>query len=77
MTIYEIKRRTAQTSPYFFSRDTLKFFGQTLKKFNVSKYQGGKYLIFCPMIDRSGKRVGETVRIFDPETNTLTLPENK
>jgi len=77
MTIYEIKQRTQATSPYFFSRDTLKFFGQTLRMFRVYKQPEGNYLITCPMYDRSGKKVGQTERIFNPETNTLTLPENK
>lgn len=77
MTIYEIKRRTQETSPYFFSRDTLKFFGQTMRMFRVYKQPEGKYLITCPMYERSGKKVGETVRIFDPQNNTLTRPENK
>ena len=33
LTIYDIKRRVAETSPYFFSKDTMKFNNQKLKDF--------------------------------------------
>ena len=71
MTIYEIKERTEKTSPYFFTRQTLKFFGQTMRSFKVYKQKDGKYLISAPMVDRTGKRVGTTERMFNPETNEL------
>lgn len=72
MTIYEIKRRTEQSSPYFFSRKTLQFFGQTMRSFSVRKQPEGKYLISAPMMDRfTGRRMGETKRLFNPETNQL------
>ena len=71
MTIYEIKERTLETSPYFFTRKTLKFFGQTLKSFSVTK-SGNKYLISAPMIDRfNGRIMGHTERLFNPDTNEL------
>ena len=31
VTIQEIKERTKDTAPYFFTPDTLRFFGQTLR----------------------------------------------
>jgi hypothetical protein len=69
MTIQEIKNRTRETSPYFFSEKTMRFFGQTLNSFKVEK-QGIKYLISAPMHD--GQRiVGTTKRLFNPETNEL------
>ena len=71
MTIYEIKRLTAITAPYFFTRNTLKFFGQTLKDFRVYKQTNGTYLITAPMFDRSGRNVGTTERIFNPLTNKM------
>jgi hypothetical protein len=71
MTIYEIKRLTAETSPYFFSTSTLKFFGQTMRSFSVRKQSDGRYLISAPMMDYTGKRVGETKRFFNPQTNEL------
>lgn len=71
MTIYEIKNRTIESSPYFFSADTLRFFGQTMKSFKVKKQADGRYKISAPMIDSRGERRGETVRYFNPETNAL------
>jgi hypothetical protein len=65
MTIYEIKRRTQNTSPHFFSHRTLKFFKQTLKSFKVTKLPDGKYLI------RANAFYGVTSRIFNPITNEL------
>ena len=70
MTIYEIKKRTAETSPYFFSRGTLKFFGQRMKDFRVTKHDGGKYLISAPSY-WDGKLMGYTRRVFNPTTNKL------
>ena len=69
MTIYEIKECTRETSPYFFSRDTLRFFGQTMRSFRVRKQPDGKYLITAPF--GPGKPKGETRRLFNPETNEL------
>ena len=69
MTIYEIKERTRETSPYFFTRSTMRFFGQTLKDFRVYKQPDGRYLITAPF--GPGKPKGKTERIFDPETNEL------
>lgn len=77
MTIYDIKRLTNQTSPYFFSRNTLKFFKQTLKDFRVYKQKDGKYLITAPMYrtNDNGKLVyvSDTKRLFNPITNELEL----
>lgn len=70
MTIYDIKRLTIGTSPYFFSRSTMKFFHQTLKDFSVCK-DGEKYYISAPMKDNTGKVVGRTERLFNPVTNEL------
>lgn len=72
MTIHEIKRRTAQTSPYYFSRKTMKFFGQTLKSFSVRKQPDGRYLISAPMLD-NGRKVGTSERYFNPINNELEL----
>ena len=71
MTIYEIKRRTEETAPFYFSRGTLKFFGQTLKSFSVQKQSTGLYRISAPIIDRDGRDMGLSVRYFNPDTNTL------
>jgi hypothetical protein len=72
MTIYEIKRRSEESAPYFFVPKTLKFFGQTMRSFSVRKQQDGRFKISAPMIDRSnGRNMGNTVRYFNPETNEL------
>lgn len=72
MTIYEIKRRSAETAPYFFATKTLKFFGQTMKSFSVRKQQDGRFKISAPMVDRfTGRKMGDTIRYFNPNTNNL------
>jgi hypothetical protein len=72
MTIYEIKARTKETSPYFFSRRTLKFFGQTMKSFKVRKLNDHEYFIFAPSYS-NGKIIGYTKRIFDTRNNKLKM----
>jgi len=70
MTIYEIKERTQATAPYFFSRNNMKFAGQTMKSFKVYKQADGKFLITA----ESGKNweyKHTTKRLFNPVTNEL------
>ena len=69
MTIYEIKRLTQDTAPYFFSRDTMRFFGQTLKSFRVKKQADGRYRVSANADDF----IHETVRFYNPENNELEL----
>jgi len=71
LTIYDIKYLSEKTEPYFFTRDTLKFFHQTMRDFHVKKQTDGKYYIYAVMRDHSGKKVGLTDRYFNPETNKL------
>jgi hypothetical protein len=74
LTIYDIKRLTENTSPYYFTRKTLKFFGQTLRSFSVKKQSDGRIKISAPMRDRfTGKIVGESVRYFNPANNHLEI----
>tara|TARA_R100001132_G_C3193083_1_gene44028 strand:+ start:38 stop:259 length:222 start_codon:yes stop_codon:yes gene_type:complete len=70
MTIYEIKERTAENQPYYFSKDTMKFFGQTLKDFKVYKQSETEYLITAPSY-WSGKFMGNSQMIFHSDTNQL------
>lgn len=73
MNIYQIKNRTLETSPFYFQRKTLKFFGQTLKDFKVKK-DGTRYKISAPIRDRNtGKTMGISVRFFNPANNKLEL----
>ena len=68
MKIQEIKAATSKSSPYFFSKDTLRFFGQTLESFKVYEQKDGRFLIEAPMLDRStGKNIGTTKRFFNPK----------
>ena len=71
MTIYEIKERTKETSPCFFSRDTMRFFHQTLRSFSVTKQADGRYRIAADMRDSNGRHVGVTERFFNPVNNEL------
>lgn len=73
MSIYEIKNRTLETSPFYFTRKTLKFFGQKMKDFSVRK-DGERYKVSAPMRDRNtGKVMGTSVRFFNPVNNKLEL----
>jgi hypothetical protein len=72
MTIYEIKARTQETAPHYFTPSTMRFFGQTLRSFKVYKQPDGRYKITAPMKDRStGRIMGESIRYFNPINNTL------
>ena len=80
MTIYEIKRLTATTSPHFFTRSTLKFFGQTMKSFSVRKCADGRYKMSAPMRRWDNGRwidTGNTMRYFNPANNELEREETK
>ena len=75
LTIYDIKRLTSETNPYFFSRETMKFFNQTLKDFSVYKLKNGNYKIVCAShFDK--KFIRYTTRIFNIKTNELELIED-
>lgn len=63
-TIYEIKEATQKKSPYFFSRNTLASFGQTMHSFTVKRSPMGRVYIYAPMHDRDGKDMGYTFREF-------------
>ena len=70
LTIYNIKRLTAETSPFFFDRKTLKFFGQRINSFKIYKQADGRYLVTAPIIINF-KQTGTTERYFNPITNEL------
>jgi hypothetical protein len=76
MTIYDVKRETAETSPHFFDKNTLRFFGQTMRSFTVSNAAGvyqGKYWVRAA-IKIDGKQIGITERLFNPKTKELERP---
>lgn len=35
MNVYELKKNVSKTEPYFFSRSTMSFFGDTMSNFRV------------------------------------------
>jgi len=72
MTIYEIKERTQKTEPYFFSKDTMKFVGQTLKEFKVYKTKNGRFKIVAKS-GNSWDYKHETIRYYNPDNNKLEL----
>ena len=67
MTISQIKKLTAETEPYYFSRKTMRWWGQKMSDFKVSKCEDGRYLIQAP------SKYGELVRYFNPSNNELEL----
>ena len=71
LTVYDIKELTKKTSPFFFSRNTLQFFGQTMRSFKLEKQPDGRTRITAPMIDYRGHLMGKTVRYFNPVNNKL------
>ena len=71
MTIYEIKELTKKTAPYFFNRDTMKFYGQTLKDFSVKKQKDGRFKITAPI--RDNYFTYRTIRYFNPKNNEMEI----
>ena len=67
-TIYEIKRLTKEKAPYFFSKDTMKFFNQTLKDFKVESMKDVRYRLSAYSFAEN-----ETIRFFNPKTNDLEI----
>lgn len=74
LTIYDIKRAINKTGSHFFDRETMRFFGQTLKDFKVHKQKDGRYLISAPM-RRLGEVCGKTEWYYNPEK--IALKKNK
>ena len=70
MTIQEIKQRTKDTAPHYFSVKTLSFFNQKLSDFKVKKLNDTEYLIHAPSY-WNGRLMGKSMQIFDTITNDL------
>ena len=68
-TISEIKALTSETSPHFFSRDTLILFGQTMKSFSVYHIKGRVFIAADSGPNWEGPHL--TAREFVPETKEL------
>lgn len=48
LTIYEIRDAIKEKQPYYFSHDTLHFFGQSMESFIVKKSPSGRIFIYAP-----------------------------
>tara|TARA_R100000951_G_scaffold72918_1_gene61384 strand:+ start:45 stop:278 length:234 start_codon:yes stop_codon:yes gene_type:complete len=68
-TVYDIKQSLA-LGPHFFSRDTLRFFGQTMSSFKTDWHNKdqGIVRVYAPMRDHAGQRMGTTERFVDINT---------
>lgn len=78
-TIYAIEAATREKAPFFFTRDTLQFFGQTRSSFSVWKGASGAVYIAAPSYwkDRQTGRkklMGITFRRFTGDD--LDTPEH-
>ena len=62
-TITNIKQ-SGVLGEYFFSRDTLRFFGQTMSSFKTDWHNKdqGILRLYAPVIDHRGDRMGTTER---------------
>lgn len=71
-SISDIEYAVRKTSPYFFSRASLQFFGQTKSSFTIGdQREDGRYLISAPMKDSRGRLMGYTKRYYNPATKKL------
>lgn len=77
MTIHEVKRIHEEKFPdsHYFDRNTLRFFGQTLKSFSVCR-DGELYIISAPLRMRQddGKmhKVAVSSAVFDPVSGKIS-----
>ena len=72
-TIYEIKRNL-KNAPYFFSRESMKTFGQTMKSFRIYKTKNPLvFEIIADIYDKySGKKMNvQTHRFYNAESCTF------
>lgn len=85
-TIYDIKYATMLSSPKFFDRDTMKFFGQTMRDFRIVTSHSGRIFIYAPTFryDYSNRKyyhVGWSIREFvdlgrnSGELHNIDIPE--
>lgn len=58
-TIYEVKDDVAVSAPYFFSRDSMRCFGQTMRSFSVHATQDPRVFEITATMRESLHRMGE------------------
>jgi len=78
-TIEVIAELTKEKCPHYFSAETLRLFGQTLRSFKVTDNGDGRFKISAPSycwVDGKKKLMGYSECLFNPVTNDLEdLPE--
>ena len=73
-TIYEIKHATEKMSPYFFDYKSMRFFGQNLKSFHVSRIEESPDIfIITATMRNNGRLIGMTSRYFAKDRLFLEL----
>lgn len=67
-TVTDIKD-SGVLGPYFFSRDTMRFFRQTMRSFKTEWHDKQEQIVrlYAPMKDSTGERVGTTERLLKIE----------
>lgn len=68
LSIYDIKRLSEENGTYYFTRKTMRFFGQTLASFSVSRFGDDKFYICAPAPCGT-----KSERIFNPFTKELEI----
>ena len=79
-TLAEIKDANMEANQYFFTRDTMKFFGDTMRSFAVHHEDDRVYVVRVrAMHDRDGRNMGGVGdrRLFDPATGHIGPPIQK
>jgi hypothetical protein len=74
-TLSAIRQRHEQAGLYFFTRDTMRHFGDTMKSFSVHCAEGKIYIVRVKaMRDSDGRNMGGIgdKRLFNPETGRIS-----
>jgi hypothetical protein len=72
-TLSEIKYRNEEGGGYFFSHETMRFFGDTMKNFAVDYSVGKVYVYRRKAGTKAGPNLGER-RLFNPENGHIGSP---
>jgi hypothetical protein len=75
-TLTDVKYANQDAGQFFFSRQTMRFFGDTMRSFAVRNIGGAVYVDrIRPMRDRSGRSMGGVGdrRLFDPATGHIGM----
>jgi hypothetical protein len=76
-TLAAIKAKNADGGGFFFTRQTMKFFGDTMRSFGVHHVGDKVYIVrLRPMRDNNGRNMGGIGerRLFDPVTGAIGVP---